>query len=99
MENPKNEDGKKLIGLGTPATRHTFIPKLLKSKFIRFDGKNIQITEEGEKLLSVLSKTGFRDLADIEETTRWETRLSENPEAFLNEIKSFVVKGVGGKTC
>lgn len=96
MENPKNEEGKKLIGLGTPATRHTFIPKLMKSKFIKLEGKNILITETGEKLLSALAKTDFKGLADIGETTRWEERLAENPEAFLDEIKEFVRNGVGG---
>ena len=97
MENPKNEEGKKLVGLGTPATRHTFIPKLLKSKFIQFDGKSILITENGEKLLQVLSSTDFNGLADIGETTRWEEKLAENPEAFLDEIKNFVRTGVGGR--
>ena len=38
MENPKSiETEGKLIGLGTAATRHTFIPKLLKSKYIEFN--------------------------------------------------------------
>ena len=97
MENPKNEEGKKLVGLGTPATRHTFIPKLLKSKFIQFDGKSILITENGERLLQVLGSTDFNGLADIGETTRWEEKLAENPEAFLDEIKAFVRTGVGGR--
>ena len=38
MENPKSiETEGKLVGLGTAATRHTFIPKLLKSKYIEFN--------------------------------------------------------------
>ncbi len=97
MENPKNEEEQKLAGLGTPATRHTFIPKLLKSKFIQFDGKNILITESGENLLSALSKTDFKDLADIGETTRWEEKLAENPKDFLEEIKAFIRRGVGNR--
>ena len=71
--------------------------KFAIAKFIQFDGKSILITENGEKLLQVLSSTDFNGLADIGETTRWEEKLAENPEAFLDEIKNFVRTGVGGR--
>lgn len=100
MENPKNEDESvKYSGLGTPATRHTFIPKLLKSKYIEIKDKKITATRTGEKVLSVLSQCGLRNLTDISETTRWENQLSEDPESFEKSIKEFIssaVKAGGG---
>lgn len=100
MENPKNEDESvKYSGLGTPATRHTFIPKLLKSKYIEIKDKKITATRTGEKVLSVLGQCGLRNLTDISETTRWENQLSEDPEAFEQSIKEFIsnaVKAGGG---
>ena len=96
MENPKNSDNQKLAGLGTAATRHTFIPKLKKSGFIGEEKKNLVATKTGEELLGLLSKTPFKTLADTAETTRWETELSENPAAFLSEIKAFTKKAAAG---
>ena len=96
MENPKNSDNQKLAGLGTPATRHTFIPKLIRNKFITTENKSLTVTKQGEKLLEVLSKTPFKNITDVSETTRWEEELSENPDSFLEEIKSFIKDAVSG---
>ena len=101
MENPKNEDESvKFAGLGTPATRHTFIPKLLKSKYVEIKDKKILVTSTGEKVLNLLKKSGLSNLTDISETTRWENQLSENPAAFEKSIKDFIFKAIkseGGK--
>ena len=98
MENPKGESGdKKLVGLGTPATRHTFIPKLLRSKYIEVTNKNILITKNGEKLLQLIAKTPLSALSDIGETTRWEEKLAQNPILFEADIKSYVRKAVSGE--
>lgn len=91
MENPKNEaSDSKLTGLGTPATRHTFIPKLLKSKYIEIKNKNIVITEQGKTVLKLLKNSPLSNLTNIGETTRWEEELSTNPEQFLNSIKAYI---------
>ena len=97
MENPKGEsEDKKLIGLGTPATRHTFIPKLLRLNYIEIQKKNIQITKNGEKLLHLVKQTPLSAIADVSETTRWEEKLSQNPSEFENEIKEFVRSSIKG---
>lgn len=89
MENPKGESGdKNLAGLGTPATRHTFIPKLLRLNYIEVQKKNLVITKNGEKLLRLVAESPLSAIADIGETTRWEEKLSQNPAAFEVEIKS-----------
>ncbi len=98
MENPKGEsEEKKLCGLGTPATRHTFIPKLLKSKYVEIKDKNIVITPTGEKLLQILGNTSLSSLADIGETTRWEEQLSQDPTRFEKDMKTFIRAAVTSK--
>lgn len=95
MENPKSiETEGKLVGLGTAATRHTFIPKLLKSKYIEFNKKDIVITELGKAFLEGLTKSPAKLLADISQTTRWEEQLKDNPELFLENIKEYIRNSV-----
>lgn len=95
MENPKNDDSdSKLVGLGTPATRHTFIPKLMKSKYIEIQNSNIQITKFGENVLRIIKASTLKNLTDISETTRWEESLAENPQKFLDEIKTYISDAV-----
>lgn len=97
MENPKGEsEDKKLVGIGTPATRHTFVPKLLRSKYIEIQNNNLVITRNGEKLLHLVSETPLAALADVGETTRWEEKLAQNPAAFESEIKDFISSSVKG---
>ena len=105
MENPKASNGvanrhmtvesestpqKKLVGLGTAATRHTFIPKLTKYGYIALEKKSLVITPLGETLLKAVRSSPLKSLADIAVTTEWEERLDENPEKFLSDIKAFV---------
>lgn len=98
MENPKNESEKeKLVGLGTAATRHTFIPKLLKEKYIDVDKKRIRTTDFGKSLVKLLKKTSLSALSDINETTRWEEKLDADPKGFEKEIKEWVSKTVSEK--
>lgn len=97
MENPKGETGdKKLAGLGTPATRHTFIPKLLRAEYIEVQKKNLIITRKGENLLSLVAETPLSAIADIGETTRWEEKLAQNPAIFEAEIKGFIRSSIKG---
>ena len=97
MENPKGEsEDKKLVGIGTPATRHTFIPKLLRSKYIEIQNNNLVMTKTGEKLLNLVRETSLATLADVGETTRWEEKLAQNPAAFESEIKDFIRSSVKG---
>lgn len=97
-ENPKNLDEekneKKLVGLGTPATRHTFIPKLKKYGYIIDKSKKFSVTPLGETLLKAVRSSPIKSLADISETTGWEERLDEDPGKFLSDIKTFVKESV-----
>ena len=95
MENPKaektSEDStKKLIGLGTAATRHTFIPLLMRRGYITLDKKNFMCTNLGSVLLKAVRNSTIEPLADISTTTDWEERLDQDPIQYLEDIKSFV---------
>ena len=99
MENPKAEptsDGsnKKLVGLGTPATRHTFIPKLMKHGYITLEKKNFVTTQLGKSLLSAVQSSAIKSLADISATTDWEEQLDSDPEKFIADTKTFVKEAV-----
>ena len=97
MENPKGEsEDKKLAGIGTPATRHTFVPKLLRSKYIEIQNNNLVITRSGEKLLNLVRETPLASLADVGETTRWEEKLAQNPAVFESEIRDFIRSSIKG---
>jgi DNA topoisomerase-3 len=97
MENPKGEsEDKKLVGIGTPATRHTFIPKLLRSNYIEIKNNNLMITKNGEKLLYLLRETPLASLGDVGETTRWEEKLTQNPAVFESEIRDFIRSSIKG---
>lgn len=96
MENPKSEEQEKsLCGIGTQATRHTFIPKLKARKYIENDGKNIKVTEAGREVLNMLYDSPLRDLTDAGKTTEWEEKLAASPSEFLWEIKSYIKESVG----
>lgn len=104
MENPKmiernvspeeNFPQKKLVGLGTAATRHTFIPLLLRRGYIEIDKKNIICTELGSSLLKIVRNSSLKSLADISLTTTWEESLNDNPKKYLEDIKIFVRQAV-----
>ena len=99
MENPTSldENTTKLVGLGTAATRHTFIPELIANGYIKIEKKNIQITQLGKTVIDAIRKSSIRTFANIDETTNWENKLEDNPEQFENEIKSFIIKSVQEK--
>ena len=99
MENPKkikvdDEDNRKLVGLGTPATRHTFIPKLLKFNYVEVKNKNIVVTDKGKCLLQAIRNSNISTLADIESTTMWEEQLEKNPLQFEFDIRKFVKSSI-----
>jgi DNA topoisomerase-3 len=95
MENPRNEEGKKLIGLGTPATRGSILKNITDRKYIEFQGKSILITEKGKTLIEIIRKSeAIKEFTGIAETTRWEEKLRENPKAFVEGIKEFVCEAI-----
>jgi len=95
MENPRNEEGKRLIGLGTPATRGAILQKLVDRKYINLKGKTVQITDDGKFLIeNILKNEELSTFISVPETTRWEEQLHENTASFILNIKNFVRNAV-----
>jgi DNA topoisomerase-3 len=91
MENPRNEDGKHLVGLGTPATRGSILKTLADRQYMSLQGKSILITDKGKFLINVIYKNPtLKQFISIPESTRWEEQLHSNADVFLAGIKSFV---------
>jgi DNA topoisomerase-3 len=56
MENPRNKEDAKLIGLGTPATRSGIIRNLFDRDYVREDKKKLYATDKGLFLLKQLRR-------------------------------------------
>ena len=95
MENPKSqEEDQKLVGLGTQATRHTFVPDLKANGYIKIENKNIIITPLGRTVIEAVRNSTIKSFADIAQTTDWEKRLEDNPACFEDEMKRFISTAV-----
>lgn len=94
MENPRSEDeNKKLVGLGTPATRAEIIKSLITRKYISENKKNLIVSDKGIFLIRQIEKNNLlKPLIDVSETTKWEEEIQKSPVLFLERIKSFVNK-------
>jgi DNA topoisomerase-3 len=91
MENPRNKEEAKLIGLGTPATRSGIIKNLFDRGYIREGKKKLYATDKGMFLLGQLQKDEqLQRIADVGETTSWEQQLQENPGAFKKSIIEYL---------
>lgn len=96
MENPKEDvGGRKLAGLGTPATRAEIINTLFERGYIIEENKKLFATKKGIFILSQLKKgEDLGKITDVAQTTEWEQQLNDNPEAFEESIKEFLGKAL-----
>lgn len=89
----ENSDVEKK-GLGTPATRAGIIENLIKREYLVRNKKQINITEKGINLISVVSD----EVKSPKLTADWEVYLqrlergSADPDSFMNKIEVFVKK-------
>jgi DNA topoisomerase-3 len=91
MENPRGEDGARLAGLGTPATRGAILKKLFDRNYLAQKGKSILPAPDGLFLIGNVLKNGaLAGFVSIPETTRWEEELRANPRNFVSGVKDFV---------
>lgn len=95
MKNPKSEDKEKLVGLGTEATRGSIIEKLFKLNYIEKKGKSIYATDKGFYLLNQLvNDKHLSKIANISQTTEWESQLEEDPKKFSESIKNYIINSI-----
>ncbi len=90
-------DAMKESGLGTPATRASIIEVLLKRGYLARDGKNLEVTEKGIRLIEVVHP----QVKSPAMTGQWEAYLrsihvgSAKLEPFLEGIEQYVREAVG----
>ncbi len=92
MENPrKTEENKKLLSLGTPATRAEIVKSLITRNYITEKKNNLVVQEKGLFLIKQIQKNkNLHSLLNAEETTKWEEEMLNNPTNFFNSIKEFI---------
>ena len=92
LDEKELSDAMKESGLGTPATRASIIEVLLKRSYIEREGKNLQATEKGIRLIEVVHP----DVKSPAMTGTWEAylkRIQKGAAAlppFLSQIEDYV---------
>lgn len=82
-------------GLGTPATRAAIIEGLLRQKYINRDGRELNVTGKGLRLIELCDEMHLDALTSPSMTGDWEAKLNRiekgayNREAFMHEIVDF----------
>ena len=98
LEEKELSDAKKETGLGTPATRAAIIEVLLKRGYLVRQGKNLEATEKGVRLIEVV----YPEVKSPAMTGQWEAYLKRIQRGagqlgpFLKGIEDYV-RGVVGK--
>ncbi|MEM1222561.1 MAG: DNA topoisomerase 3 [Verrucomicrobiota bacterium] len=84
-------------GLGTPATRAATIEGLLRQKYIAREGRDLNVTGKGLRLIELCEEMKIDALTSPEMTGDWEAKLNKmqrgeiRREGFMQEINGFTV--------
>ena len=82
-------------GLGTPATRAATIEGLLRQKYIARDGRDLNVTGKGLRLIELCEEMDIKALSSPSMTGDWEAKLNKmekgeiQRDAFMQEINTF----------
>lgn len=82
-------------GLGTPATRAAIIEGLLRQKYINRDGRELNVTGKGMRLIELCDEMSLDALRSPSMTGDWEAKLNRiekgeySREGFMQEIVVF----------
>ncbi|MEC8333598.1 MAG: DNA topoisomerase III [Verrucomicrobiota bacterium] len=87
-------------GLGTPATRAATIEGLLRQKYIAREGRDLNVTGKGMRLIELCEEMDIRALISPSMTGDWEAKLNKmeegkiKRETFMQEINQFTTEVV-----
>lgn len=95
LESEEEREAMKDIGIGTPATRAEIIEKLIRTKYIEREKKNLIPTEKGVNLYN-----SVKDMliANVEMTGKWEYALGKiekselDVKVFNEEIREYTIQ-------
>ncbi len=82
-------------GLGTPATRAATIEGLLRQKYIARDGRDLNVTGKGLRLIELCEEMKIEALTSPSMTGDWEAKLNKmqqgeiQRDSFMREINTF----------
>jgi len=82
-------------GLGTPATRAAIIEGLLRQKYIAREGRDLNVTGKGLRLIELCEEMEIKALSSPEMTGDWEAKLNKMERGeirrgeFMREIVGF----------
>ena len=82
-------------GLGTPATRAATIEGLLRQKYIAREGRELNVTGKGLRLIELCEEMDIQALSSPSMTGDWEAKLNKmekgeiQRDAFMQEINHF----------
>ena len=82
-------------GLGTPATRAATIEGLLRQKYIARDGRDLNVTGKGLRLIELCEEMDINQLTSPSMTGDWEAKLNKmergeiERDSFMSEIVTF----------
>lgn len=82
-------------GLGTPATRAATIEGLLRQKYIAREGRDLNVTGKGLRLIELCEEMKIEALTSPSMTGDWEAKLNKmqhgqiRRDAFMQEINTF----------
>ena len=82
-------------GLGTPATRAATIEGLLRQKYIAREGRDLNVTGKGLRLIELCEEMDIQALSSPSMTGDWEAKLNKmekgeiQRDAFMQEINHF----------
>jgi DNA topoisomerase-3 len=92
LEDDALAEAMKASGLGTPATRAEMIERLIRSDYVRREGKSLRATAKGQALIGMVAEP----LRSPELTATWEQRLQDieerrdSAQTFYQAIVEFV---------
>ena len=95
LENEEEREVMKNIGIGTPATRAETIEKIIRTKYVIREKKNLIPTEKGLNLYQTIKDML---IANVEMTGKWENALGKiergelDVSVFNNEIRNYTIK-------
>ena len=82
-------------GLGTPATRASIIEGLLRQKYVAREGRELNVTGKGLRLIELCEEMDIQPLTSPSMTGDWEAKLNKvergqiHRDEFMREITSF----------
>ncbi|MGK0464319.1 MAG: DNA topoisomerase-3 [Lentimonas sp.] len=95
IDNDEQREAMAERGLGTPATRAAIIEGLLRQQYIAREGRELNVTGKGMRLIELCEEMNINQLTSPSMTGDWEAKLNKmergkiERETFMREVVTF----------